>query len=145
MNDTTLIRFKAKVAVQDACWLWTGAKNDHGYGQLRVGGRSGRTFYAHRLSYEHHVGPIPVGHDIDHLCRTPACVNPAHLEAVTHRDNVMRGEAPRIVLSRTNRCLNGHSLSAPNVIFDRNGRRRCRTCTNARARRYQRSHPRAHH
>ncbi|MBT2412652.1 HNH endonuclease [Streptomyces sp. ISL-12] len=67
--------------------LWTGS-TDQGYGRLRFRGRLVR---AHRFSYELNVGPIPDGHQVDHLCRTPSCVRPDHLEAVTQRENVLRG------------------------------------------------------
>lgn len=77
------------------CWLWQGALNTKGYAVLSVGGRGGRRHYAHRLSYEIHVGPIPAGLQIDHLCRVRRCVNPAHLEPVTNRENVLRGIAAR--------------------------------------------------
>lgn len=76
------------------CWLWMGGKTAAGYGQFSVGGRSGKTVYAHRWSYEHHVGPIPAGLTIDHVhangCRHHHCVNPAHLEAVTQAENNRR-------------------------------------------------------
>jgi len=80
-------RFDAKVQRTATCWLWIGATNQKGYGTFWSGDvRTG----AHRWSYEYHVGPIPVGLEIDHLCRVRHCVNPAHLEAVTHAENLRR-------------------------------------------------------
>jgi hypothetical protein len=71
------------------CWLWTGAVDAKGYGRVLTpdGHRP-----AHRLAYELAVGPIPDGLVIDHLCRTPGCINPDHLEPVTRRENTLRGE-----------------------------------------------------
>jgi HNH endonuclease len=69
------------------CWLWTAATN-YGYGVFRIDRRS---IYAHRYAYELLVGPIPDGLQLDHLCRVPPCVNPTHLEPVTHRENILRG------------------------------------------------------
>lgn len=65
------------------CWIWTGSRSPDGYG------RHGGT-YAHTLLYEAHVGPVPEGQELDHLCRVPACCNPDHLEPVTHAENVRR-------------------------------------------------------
>lgn len=76
------------------CLLWTGACNDQGYGHLHVGGRTGRQVYVHRLMYELFVDSVPDGLEIDHLCKVPRCASPAHLEAVTHRENILRGESP---------------------------------------------------
>ena|ERR1035437_4659901 len=70
----------------DECWEWLGAHTTPGYGQLRSG--TGRV-YAHRVSYEIANGPIPSGLVIDHICRNPRCVNPAHLRACTQSQNVM--------------------------------------------------------
>lgn len=88
---TTDQRFWAKVDVAgaDECWLWIAYIDPHGYGRFRVGS-SAPAALAHRVSYEFHVGPIPEGLDIDHLCFVRACVNPAHLEAVTHTENMRR-------------------------------------------------------
>ncbi len=84
-------RFWPKVQKTDDCWLWNGATNSQGYPQLGAGRRGEGVVYAHRLSYELANGPIPEGLVIDHLCRTPSCVNPAHLEAVGQSTNILRG------------------------------------------------------
>lgn len=70
------------------CWFWVGTRNHKGYGRSKLAGI--RTT-AHRAAYTILVGPIPAGLQIDHLCRTHACVNPAHLEVVTPRENFLRG------------------------------------------------------
>lgn len=75
------------------CWIWLGAINDMGYGQFR---RDGRGIYAHRASFERRFGPIPDGLELDHLCRVPACMNPDHLEPVSHVTNVRRGASARL-------------------------------------------------
>lgn len=83
-----------EVNVDTGCWEWLGyiGKTD-GYGRCNVGGR---TTVAHRLFYEHHVGPVSPKHHVDHLCRVRHCVNPAHLEAVTHAENNRRGSATKL-------------------------------------------------
>ena len=85
-------RFWAKVRKTDGCWLWTGSHNGLGYGTIRS---VGRKMYVHRYSYELLVGPIPAGLELDHLCRVPGCVNPDHLEPVTHAENLRRGRLAR--------------------------------------------------
>lgn len=98
------------------CWLWTGSLFGSGYALTRFGGGKIRV---HRLAYEQAVGPIPVGLVIDHLCRVRACVNPAHMEPVTVRENTMRGNSPTVLLSRSGRCKQGHVQT---------GAWRCRIC-----------------
>lgn len=86
-------RFWSKVNKTDACWLWSGTTNpDSGYGRFQVTDKNSRkSLYAHRYSYELAKGKIAPKLVIDHLCRVPACVNPSHLEAVTNRENGIRG------------------------------------------------------
>jgi hypothetical protein len=81
-------RFWPKVNKTPTCWLWTGALNSHGYGNFFDGQR---VVGAHRWLYIQTSGAVGDGLDLDHLCRTPACVNPAHLEPVTRKVNLRRG------------------------------------------------------
>lgn len=112
----------------DGCWIFTGAKSS-GYGQL---GTRGKSQMAHRLSYEHFVGPIPSGHVVHHECRTPACVNPDHLRPLTIGENV--NESPKSHASKTH-CANGHPYDAANTRIVNGKWRQCRTCGAERKRR----------
>lgn len=123
-----IARFRAKTVTVNGCWIWQGAKTYNGYGQFRF---DGQIRYAHRWSYEHHVGAIPEGKVLDHLCRTPSCVNPKHLEPVTQRINVLRGESPAAKQARQTHCRKaGHPLSGSNLSIS-GGKRRCRECYRA--------------
>ena len=72
----------------DECWVWPGAVNGSGYGFLH-GDREHRWVLAHRISWEIHNGPIPVGKNVLHTCDNPPCVNPAHLYVGTKKDNAL--------------------------------------------------------
>lgn len=85
-------RFWPKVSKTDSCWLWQASLDGKGYGQINGGRTPTRMMRAHRVAYELVIGPIPDGLDLDHLCRTPRCVNPDHLEPVTRRENTARGD-----------------------------------------------------
>ena len=111
---------------QSGCWVWQACLVD-GYGQLR---RAGRRHYAHRLAYEELVGPVTMP-ALDHLCRNRACVNPAHLEQVTHRDNLLRGDTFTAHNANKTHCYRGHPLSGENLLIRqmKNGMGRvCREC-----------------
>jgi len=94
------IKNKVRIDIETKCWVWTGAVfvKEYGgnYGQLRMGGRGGKVKKAHRISYEYFVGQIPEGFELDHLCHNTLCVNPEHLEAVTHVENMRRGKLGEI-------------------------------------------------
>ena len=91
------VRFWSKVYMTATCWLWLGAINSHGYGQMFKSKNTGKAikYEAHRFSYESFKGPIPDDLELDHLCRVPCCINPEHLEPVTHRENMIRGVISR--------------------------------------------------
>ena len=122
---TLVNRLDRKINRTLGCWLWTGALNDMGYPQIQ---QNGTRRYAHRIMHELHIGPIPEGYDIDHLCSTPACVRPSHLEAVTRSENMkrmwQRGER-----ERATHCKHGHEFTADNTYRQAaSGGRGCVTC-----------------
>lgn len=120
--------FWSKVEKTATCWLWRGGKNNRGYGTLH-GGTDG---LSHRIAYELARGPIPQGFHIDHLCRVRDCVNPDHLEAVTCRENLRRGDGFTGRRARQTHCIHGHPLSGDNLyISPANGTRKCRACRHA--------------
>lgn len=121
-------RFWAKVYLppcEDDCWTWTAARNPLGYGRFDSG-------FAHRWSYEQEIGPIPAGLTIDHLCRNTSCVSPAHLEPVTNRENILRGEGSSAKRARQTACIHGHPFDASNTYINPSGWRQCRACKRRR-------------
>lgn len=103
------------------CTLWTGRLDRKGYGRV------GRGSLAYRVLWEQTNGPIPAGMVLDHICRTPACVNLNHLRVVTVAENTAAG---LMGFALTGRCRNGlHDVTDPaNVYVPPNGRRQCRLC-----------------
>jgi|GEM_PF-1714746 len=128
-----LERFWAKVDRRgpDECWPWTSTRNDQGYGMFSLPGH--QHIYAHRFAYELLVGPIPEGLTLDHLCRVRHCVNPAHLEPVTNRENSLRGESQAAQQARQTHCLRGHPFDEANTYRrPDNDARQCRACSRLR-------------
>lgn len=116
------------------CWIWTGSKNERGYGRIR---RNGKIHRAHRYAYELFRGPIPDGLVIDHLCRVHSCVNPWHLEPVSNEENLERGWGRRIKTDWIDHCINGHEYTPENTYINPLGRKICRSCMDRHRRRYQ--------
>ena len=102
------------------CHVWHGSRNTNGYGKLTI---AGQQQYAHRVAFELAFRPLVSGETIDHLCRNRACCNPAHLDAVSLKENVNR--SPR---ARKSHCSSGHALTGDNLYIDPKGFWKCRTC-----------------
>lgn len=128
--------FWRKVVTTD-CWVWNGAVNSRGYACFLV---DGKAQLAHRLAYEDAHGPIPDGLIIDHTCRVRNCVNPAHLEPVTYRENNLRGRAA-VALKEGGICQRGHLLTEANIYRHPRGHIECRTCRGSRVHRRGRKVP----
>ena len=130
-------RFWSKVQKTETCWIWTASKDKHGYGQIGMSSRTygtKRPHKAYRVAYELLVGPVPVGLEIDHLCRNPSCVNPDHLEAVSHKENMRRGRSGWNTRAKTH-CPRGHDYSGPDGRVNKTaGSRYCCVCNRNRTR-----------
>ena len=128
-------RFWSHVEKTETCWLWT-AKTSDGYGLMRL---RGRMVLVHRLAYELLVGPIPERLQLDHVrergCDHRNCVNPAHLEPVTSRENSLRGDTVNARHAATTHCPSGHEYTEENTYCYPGGKRECRECHRARGRR----------
>ena len=110
----------SKLELEDSHWIWQGWANDKGY---PYAWHEGRDQPAYRVVWELLVGPIPEGLELDHLCVTPMCCNPQHLEPVTHAENQRR------IRERYTHCVHGHDWSNPNNVRTRpNGARYCAEC-----------------
>jgi hypothetical protein len=138
----TVERFMRHVQELDnGCWRWTAAVKPNGYG---ITPASGRMWQAHRAAYDLFVGPIPDGLHIDHLCHGRdvscaggwgcehrRCVNPDHLEAVSGRENLLRGRGFVAAQVARTHCPQGHAYDTENTGWNR-GKRKCRACDRIR-------------
>lgn len=132
-------RFMAKVKKLDnGCWFWTAYKDKLGYGRfLRA---TGKNMLAHRWSYLNLKGIIKEGLELDHLCRNPSCVNPDHLEAVSHQENMRRGITGQYMKERSKlitHCPQGHEYNQENTYYHRGKYKQCRICKRDYLRKYR--------
>lgn len=119
-------RFWKKVEKTATCWFWRGALKKNGYGNVWY---NGSWTQAHRLAFILSKGQIPDGFDVDHVkavCSSRSCVNPDHLEAVSHKENMRR--------TRRSHCCRGHEQSGSNLYESPSGHRLCRPCQRERDR-----------
>lgn len=131
---------RVSYTVNDAtgCWEWQKARDPDGYGRIGV---NGKIRFAHRVVFELITGrQLVPGLSLDHLCRNPSCVNPAHLEEVSHRANMLRGATVGAANARKTHCLRGHPFDAENTVVSHRASgptrvcRACRRLSNAAAR-----------
>lgn len=127
-KGTPAERMIASADQTDTCWTLRKV-GTNGYGSVRV---DGRTVLAHRYSYEIHVGPIPEGLVIDHLCKNKGCIRPDHLEPVTQRENVMRGDGPSAANAAKDNCSNGHAFDIFWTTARGQAKRDCSACRSER-------------
>jgi hypothetical protein len=114
-------------SVTTPCWLWLGKVDRNGYGLVKI---DGVMFTAHRAAWELERGPFPEGLESDHLCRVRNCVRPDHIEPVTRRENILRGDGSGARAVRTGKCFRGHE----DWTHRPGGGRRCNECARERAR-----------
>jgi len=139
MLDSQRLRlFFEKLCVQvNGCVTWTGATSKDGYGYFWNGEKP---VGAHVFWYELVNGPVPDELELDHTCEAKSCV--VHTEAVTHHENILRGNTGRWLRTEYKTiCVNGHQLAGENLVVHRHGSLPpsydCRQCKNDRARRYR--------
>lgn len=125
---------RVEQVTESGCWIWTGALNSWGYGNMAYRTPKGKIKYigTHRMSYLAHKGTIPKGMTIDHLCRVVSCINPYHLECVTNLENNYRSDNISARNKRKTHCHKGHPLEGENLYLykpkGKQARRDCRQC-----------------
>lgn len=126
MKRTLEQRLFSKRHIDDnGCWNWIGSLCNKGYAQIQV---NLQILMVHRASYELFIGPISGGMTLDHLCKNKRCFNPTHLEQVTNRENILRGNNRAAQQARQTHCKNGHKFNSENTRLWKN-HRSCKICS----------------
>jgi hypothetical protein len=135
--NSAIDRFMIKIAISNKefngtpCWEWFGYKDERGYGNLKDCQIQQR---AYGWAYKYFFGKVPKGLELDHLCNNTSCVNASHLKPVTHKENVLRGNALSAHNARKTKCIHGHEFNQTNTHIDKTGARHCRVCGRNRKR-----------
>lgn len=120
------IRFSNSRRIEpDGCWTWLLSTRRNGYGHFSP--EHSTHVSSHRYAYELYIGPIPEGMQLDHLCRNRICCNPSHLEPVTCKENLLRGDTFNAKNASRTHCPKGHPYRGENLMLQ-NGSRHCRAC-----------------
>lgn len=132
LSEKALLSFREKIAIDDKtnCHLWQAYVGQNGYGQFWDGSK---VRGAHVVGYEIVKGPLPPGTEPDHRCRNRACTNAHHMDAVTRRENLLRGETIVAKKAGQTHCIKGHKFTPENTYHGKSGRqcRECRKTANA--------------
>jgi hypothetical protein len=122
-------RFRKYIEVaENGCWNWTGHRDTKGYGSFSLPGGAGHSVYAHRWSYQYFVGPVPEGMEVGHKCGNRGCVNPQHLQAMSHRENLFDSMTSARRNAEKTHCVQGHEYLEHNTIRTPEGHRACKEC-----------------
>lgn len=132
-NKSDFERFVSRINFTPTCWFWT-FKSDNGYGRFWLNRKSE---LAHRIAYLIWQGEIPTEKQLDHLCRNRNCINPAHLEPVSIKENVLRGQGITAQNAQKTHCKLGHELIESNLYASKRGNRVCAKCQLSRLRKWR--------
>jgi hypothetical protein len=118
--------------LQNGCWLWKGGHSIENnqrrpYGRFKI---KGKYVFAHRFSFQMKYGEIPKDKVLDHICNNTMCVNPDHLQIVTIKENILKGNGFGAINKRKEFCPKGHPLKEGNLVSWalKQNKRLCLTC-----------------
>jgi HNH endonuclease len=136
------LRRQEKIYVEPntGCWLWIGSWSAKGYGQVQIRSKRRGPHEVHKVIYEFFCGPVATGFDLHHRCQTRCCVNPDHLQVLTHSEHV---RLTRSLEPRPTHCRRGHPFDAENTSITTTGAYQCKICRRmAENKRWRLLHPR---